>query len=100
MSLSGRPPTQIARCARTMIPARTARLLSSHGRSKRWLGAMSANLYTSTKAAPVHKRPNRRGNTECGDRCDRRSNDEPNVPEVTESNAVDTNQTYSNNNGS
>jgi hypothetical protein len=37
MSLSGRLLTQIARCARTIIPARTARLLSSHGRSKRWL---------------------------------------------------------------
>jgi hypothetical protein len=37
MSLSGRPPTLNARCARTMIPACTARLLNSHGRSKRWL---------------------------------------------------------------
>jgi hypothetical protein len=37
MSLSGRLPTQIARCARTISSARTARLLSSHGRSKRGL---------------------------------------------------------------
>jgi len=34
MSLSGRLPTLIARCARTIVPARTARLLSCHGRSK------------------------------------------------------------------
>jgi hypothetical protein len=41
MSLSGRLPTQVARCARTIIPARTARLLSSHGRSKRGLEGTS-----------------------------------------------------------
>jgi len=37
MSLSGHPPHSITRCARTLIPARTARHFSSHGRSKRWL---------------------------------------------------------------
>jgi hypothetical protein len=38
MSLSGRPPLWIARYARTIVRARIARLIDSHGRSKRLLG--------------------------------------------------------------
>jgi hypothetical protein len=38
MSSSGYLPHRIARCARAVIPARTACLVSSHGRFKRLLG--------------------------------------------------------------
>jgi hypothetical protein len=37
ISLNGLQPIQIARCARTIDPSRTARPLCSHGRSTRWL---------------------------------------------------------------
>jgi hypothetical protein len=46
-SLSGRPPLQIARYARTIVPARMARLLRSHGRSKRWLDGISIGYASS-----------------------------------------------------
>lgn len=44
VSLSGRPPIEIGRHARTIFPARMARPLDSHSRSKRWLDVLDARL--------------------------------------------------------
>ncbi len=60
VSLSGRCRLRIARHARTIVLARTARLISSHGRSKRWLDHRPRRLRSiascATRAAFIRLR--------------------------------------------
>ncbi len=58
MSLSGHPQNEIARHARTIVPARMARHLSSHGRSKRWLevGPVIDSFRSEQNGSRFHRR--------------------------------------------
>jgi hypothetical protein len=53
VKLSGRDQPPNTRCARKMIPARTARLLSSHGRSKPWLEGSLLKTQTNAGKTPM-----------------------------------------------